>query len=186
MQQDRERWDARYDGQRPATAAPPDAIAGRSDIDTLIPSTGRAIDIACGSGAQTLWLAERGLEVVALDVSPVALDLLRAAAAASGYAHRIEGRLSDLDDGLPDDLRDVDVIVCQRFRGTGLYSQIVDRLRPGGVAVVTVLSAVGLDGAPGPFHASAGELIDAFSRDDVEIVEHTEAAGAASVVVLRM
>jgi len=34
---------------------------------------GRALDIACGSGRHALFLAERGFEVTAVDISPVAL-----------------------------------------------------------------------------------------------------------------
>ena len=70
---------------------------------------------------------------------------------------------------------DVAVIVCQRFRGRDLYPQIAAALRPGGVAIVTVLSAVGLDGMPGEFHAPAGELVDAFATSDVDIVAQSEA-----------
>jgi 2-polyprenyl-3-methyl-5-hydroxy-6-metoxy-1,4-benzoquinol methylase len=33
----------------------------------------RALDIACGSGRNAVYLAERGFEVTAVDISPVAL-----------------------------------------------------------------------------------------------------------------
>ena len=35
---------------------------------------GRALDIACGKGRNALLLAERGFDVVAVDISPVALE----------------------------------------------------------------------------------------------------------------
>ncbi|HEY3334200.1 MAG TPA: methyltransferase domain-containing protein [Candidatus Limnocylindrales bacterium] len=44
----------------------------------------RAIDLGCGSGATTLWLAEAGFTVTGVDFSPVALRKARAAAASHG------------------------------------------------------------------------------------------------------
>ncbi len=45
---------------------------------------GRALDVGCGEGADAVWLAGRGWEVTALDVSQVALDRAAAAARAAG------------------------------------------------------------------------------------------------------
>ena len=61
MERDRERWDERYAGRPLAHAAPPDALSGDDELLSLVPTAGRAADIACGVGAQTLWLARRGL-----------------------------------------------------------------------------------------------------------------------------
>jgi SAM-dependent methyltransferase len=185
MDEDERRWDQRYRDQAPATPRPPDALLERDDLLGLVPTEGRALDIASGTGAQTLWLALRGLHVTALDVSGVALDLVGQAASSCGVETRVTTRRFDADRGVPDDLTEVDVIVCQRFRDPRLYPTIIDRLRPGGLAIVTVLSAVGVEGPVGAFHAPAGELLAAFTRDSVELVETREGDGEASVVVRR-
>jgi 2-polyprenyl-3-methyl-5-hydroxy-6-metoxy-1,4-benzoquinol methylase len=185
MEDDGDRWDERYRDQPIATASPPEAVAGRDDLLALIPTEGDALDIACGAGAQTLWMARRGLHVTALDVSSVALRLVEQAAAEQGVGDRVTTRRVDMDRGLPEELTDVDVIVCQRYRDPLLYPAIAERLRPGGVAIVTVLSTVGLHGAVGPFHAPPGELVSAFTRDDVEILDAQEGSGQASVVSRR-
>lgn len=44
----------------------------------------RAIDIGCGIGADTVFLAKRGFDVVGFDLSSVAIDKARAAAADAG------------------------------------------------------------------------------------------------------
>ena len=62
---------------------------------------------------------------------------------------------------------------------------MIEVLRPSGIAVVSVLSVVGVAGQPGEFHAPAGELFEAFTRPDAEIVHHTETNGLASIVVVR-
>ncbi len=150
-----------------------------------LPTTGRALDIACGAGGQSIWLAQRGMEVVAIDVSPVAIGLTERTASEHGVVDLIDARVHDLDSGLPADARDFGFIVCQRFRGRDLYPQIADALEPGGFAIVTVLSSVGLDGSPGEFHAPEGELVEAFGTRDVDIVAQSERDGIASIIVRR-
>jgi len=58
----------------------------------LLPRRGRALDLACGRGASALWLAERGLEVHAWDLSPVAIERLQAEARARGLRVQCEVR----------------------------------------------------------------------------------------------
>ena len=185
MDDDARRWNERYRDSELAEARLPDALLEHPALLAYVPPEGHAVDIACGTGAQSLWLAGAGLQVTALDVSPVAIELTRAAARRAGLADAIVARVTDLDAGLPADLTDLDVVICQRFRHPNLFPAIVEILRPGGLAVVSVLSSVGLDGEPGPFHAPPGELRDAFTGADTEILLDVEADGLASVVFTR-
>jgi SAM-dependent methyltransferase len=150
----------------------------------LLPTSGTALDVACGLGAQTLWLAERGLRIVALDVSPVAIAAITDAAAAAGLSHRVSAAVIDLDAGLPTEPGTVDVLVCQRFRQPALYAEFVERLAPGGVGIVTVLCEVGAD-SPGTFHAPSGELTAAFDRPGIDVLHHDERDGQATIVFRR-
>lgn len=170
---DRERWDARFAGLEPREPAPPDALVGRED---LVPTAGRALDVACGRGTVAVWLARRGLAVDAVDVSPVALAAGRALAATTGVAG-VRWLEADLEGGLPV-TGPYDVVVCQRFRDPALYGPLAGALAPGGLLVVDVLSRVGDTG--GPFRAAPGELLAAFDRLDV--LHHEEGAGRASLV----
>ncbi len=182
MHDDATRWDDRYRSASPPVPRAPDAVDSRADLLGLLPDTGVAIDIACGLGSQSLWLAQRGLNVVALDVSPIAIDALRAAAHAAGLADRIDARVTDLDIGLPAEPTNADLVVCQRFRQPSIYAQIVERLVVGGIAIVTVLSEVGAV-SPGPFHAPPGELVAAFNGFD--ILDAHEGEGVATIVARR-
>lgn len=171
---DRRRWDGRHavvDGGAPA---PPDALRGRLD---LLPARGRALDLACGRGAVAVWLALHGLDVDAVDVSPVALDAGSALAAANEV--EVRWHLADLDDGLP--AGSWDVIVCQRFRDPALYPALAAALSPGGLLVLTVLSEVGDEG--GRFRAVPGELLTAFAGLDV--LHHEEGDGEATLLARR-
>ena len=179
------RWDARYAEITGVEAQAPEAIERWPDLCALLPETGRCLDVASGPGAVTLWLAQRGLEVTAVDASSTAIELLRSTARANGLASLVDARTVDLDNGLPDDVSELDLIVCQRFRDPQLYAPVVERLGTGGIAVVTVLSRVG-SADPGPFHAPAGELPAAFGTDErCEILRTWEGDGVAHVVIRR-
>lgn len=184
MHDDARRWDDRYDGITRVEPRAPETIERWPHLESLVTTSARCLDVACGPGSVTLWLADRGADVVALDVSGVAIDLLRRTAGTRRSAGRVDARVVDLDDGLPDDLVDLDLVVCQRFRDPSLYAELVERLRPGGVALVTVLSVVGAT-EPGPFHAPAGELRAAFSVDGCELLHDAEGDGVAHAVVRR-
>lgn len=61
---------------------------------------GRALDLGCGEGGDALWLAERGWQVTAVDISPTALDRARAEASRRGLS--VDWRHVDLAESLPD------------------------------------------------------------------------------------
>jgi SAM-dependent methyltransferase len=182
---DERRWDERYATTERVEARPPEVFDRWPELVSLLPETGRVLDVASGPGAVALWFARRGFAVTALDVSGVAIELLRSAAAAAGLTERVDARSVDLDDGLPDALGMFDVIVCQRFRDPRLYGRMIDLLAPRAIAMVTVLSSVGSTD-PGPFHAPAGELSDTLGADErCETLRSWEGDGVAHVVVRR-
>ena len=144
---------------------------------------GLCLDVACGLGEQTLWAAQHGFDVVALDASEVAITALNSAAMQLGVRDRIDTRVVDLDNGLPTETAGrCALVICQRFRAPKLYEQFVYMLEPGGVLVVTVLSTVGLAGAGTEFHAPPGELVVSFRELDVTIERHVELDGEATLV----
>ena len=178
--EDRTRWDAKYAGRcapTPDTAEPAAVFAPFSDA---FPAAGHALDIACGQGVAAVWLAQRGLQVVGFDVSPVAIEQARAFALRSGAIDRCRFDVVDLDDGLPGG-PPVDLIYCARFRDRRLDAPMVQRLAPGGLLAVTALSQVG--STTGRFRAAPGELRTAFA--DLEVIAEGEADGLAWLLARR-
>jgi len=162
--EDRRRWDERYTSRGPTlvgAAEPPGAFAAHAEA---FPTTGRALDLACGQGLGTVWLARRGLYVWGLDVSPVAIAQARDLAERIGVGDHCRFDVVDLDESLPAG-PPVDVILCHKFRDRRLDQAIIGRLAPGGLLAIAVLSEVGA--APGPFRAVAGELPAAFGELDL-------------------
>ena len=182
VREDAERWDGRYQGRMSGEPSMPKGLGGVS-----LDRDGVCLDVACGLGEQSLWAAQQGYRVVAIDASEVAITALNTAALEHGVRDRIESHVVDLDEGLPTELAgECSLVICQRFRDTRLYDQLVYMLRPGGVLVVTVLSSVGLDGEPGPFHAPPGDLVCAFRDLDVRIERSVELDGEATLVARRL
>lgn len=59
-----------------------------------LPAKGRALDLGCGGGTNSIWLAENGFDVVGLDFTPRALDFAKARS--DGKVLRIKWILADV------------------------------------------------------------------------------------------
>ena len=94
-----------------------------------ITQTGKALDLAAGIGRHTLYLAQRGWQVRAVDISDVAMKQL--AAAAEGMNVEIISRdLSNYNiDGV------YDLIVLFYYFDRSLFPKIIQALKPGGMLI---------------------------------------------------
>lgn len=162
--QDGDRWDRRYAERGPATVdeiALPEVF--RRFVDHF-PTEGYALELACGAGAATVWLARRGMRACGLDASAVAVAHAVALAEQCGQTARCRFDVVDLDDGLPVG-EPADVLLCNMFRDPRLDRSMIERLSVGGILAISALSEVGA--SPGPFRAKPGELAKAFGALNV-------------------
>ncbi|MBI1788913.1 MAG: class I SAM-dependent methyltransferase [Acidobacteria bacterium] len=135
---------------------------------------GGALDLACGPGRNAIWLAQRGWRVIAVDSSPVALDLLRQRAVQAGVT--VDARLADLErDEFVIAPESFDLICDIRYLQRDLFPRIQAGLRPGGMVVAEILLGAGR------FHMSPGELRGCFQ--DLDILRYDEASGVAAELV---
>ena len=101
---------------------------------------GRALDLGCGEGADAVWLAERGWDVVAVDISETALGRAAEAASARGVADRIEFVQHDLSDSFPDGT--FDLVSAQFLHSTvrldrsRILAKAADAVRPNGLLLI--------------------------------------------------
>lgn len=127
-------WDERYAGVERAFSGKVNATMAEVVTD-LAP--GRALDLGAGEGGDAAWLAERGWEVVALDVSQVALDR----SAATVGSDRITWRQADLRTWTPEpDLGTFDLATASFLHlplphHRRLLGLLADVVRPGGSLV---------------------------------------------------
>jgi SAM-dependent methyltransferase len=170
---DRRRWDKRHAEAGPASGGlgPPSVFA---PIEDLFPVEGRALEIACGRGELSVWLALRGMDILGLDVSPVAVGLARELARGCDIPDRARFEVWDLDEGLPQG-PPTDLVLCHMYREPRLDRELIERLAPRGLLAIASLSEVG--GEPGRFRARPGELREAFA--DLESLADGEVDGVA-------
>lgn len=173
MDDDRTKWNGRYadDGYFLGTRPSPFLVQNVGLIRSLSPGTA-ALDIACGEGRNSIYLARHGFSVTGVDISPVGIAKAVRWAAAERLA--ISFVTADLDVGLP--AGRWDLIVNFNFLLRELFPRAVAALNPGGVMVVdTILDTPSLVG----FHNRAfllrpGELAGLFARFPGEILHYTE------------
>lgn len=70
---DRLRWDRQH-AESGGTQEPSSSLREIIESDSWEIPRGRALDVACGKARNALFLAEQGFDVVAIDISPVALE----------------------------------------------------------------------------------------------------------------
>ncbi|PKN58217.1 MAG: SAM-dependent methyltransferase [Deltaproteobacteria bacterium HGW-Deltaproteobacteria-14] len=178
---DRKKWEGRYSPDALVMGAgPPATLLAWEDS---LPRSGRALDVAAGEGQAAVWLAERGLEVDAVDISPRGLGKARGLAEARGLGARVRTWERDLDDGLPAALAPAyDLVTCLHFwPGVELGRALVARLAPGGLFVLAALSAAaweGRSGGPSPRFLTTAADARAVAAH-LTILGCDEAAGAA-------
>lgn len=133
---DRDKWNERH---RDGYAAHGQPSALLEQWINRIPR-GRALDLACGSGRNALFLAANGFEVDAVDISDAALDIGRRRARQAGL--RVNWIEQDLDGSLdgplaesPDGADGYTLLLVVRFVDLPLIRKLTDKLAPGGMLV---------------------------------------------------
>jgi hypothetical protein len=151
MTDDAARWNTRYRAAAEETGGalsltPPAALCRNAQH---LPTTGLAVDLAGGNGGGALWLAERGLDTVLVDVSEVALA--QAAEAAANRSLALVTACVDLADRPLTDVVDevtaagvvasgqtIDLITCFHYLDRTLLASVVDGLPSGAIFMAAI------------------------------------------------
>jgi len=122
-QEDKERWNRKYKDPQ----IPTEPIQLLKDYAQLSPGK-KALDIACGLGRHSKYLAEQNFEVDALDISSVAISQLQG-------LPNINAIEVDFDSyQLPKER--YDLIVCVYFLERSLFVPMIDALKPNGIILI--------------------------------------------------
>jgi len=123
---------------------------------------GRALDLACGLGANALFLAEEGFTVEAFDWSFEGLRKLTAEA--RERRRRVAAVACDVT-RFPLPRERYDVLLSFRFLDRSLWPSMVEALRPGGALVIETFNRRYLERRPDfpeEYCLEEGELLSAF------------------------
>jgi SAM-dependent methyltransferase len=153
-----QKWNARY--QQASTTPQPTQVLRNNQH--LLPSAGRALDLACGLGGNALLLAEHGLDTWAWDISDRAIDGVLQAARQRKLSLRAEVRDVVAAPPIPNSF---DVIVVSHFLDRSLAPVLIEALRPEGLLFYQTFTrtAVGDVGPRQPaYRLSDQELLQLF------------------------
>lgn len=193
-----ERWETRYSA--------PDYIFGKAPnhflakCKPLLPASGHVLAVADGEGRNSVWLAEQGLDVHAIDFSPTAQDKARALARERGVTISFE--LADVHSWpYPEAAYDV---VCEIFTQFSApaeralkWAGMRKALKPGGLLIIegyTPKQLVYGTGGPKQLdhlytrpmleNAFAGFKDMVFTEEELELHEGTSHGGMSAVIGL--
>ena len=153
-------WDARH--RKVAQDAPSEPASIVLEWLPLLP-TGRALDLACGTGRHSLLLAARGQSVTAVDWSGTALDILESRAR-KAKLHVGKGDAASFGDSgtrgirlIQADLEDIQLpdgafslILSLQYLQRSLFSQMARALHPGGMLLFETYTQAQLSYLGGP------------------------------------
>lgn len=122
-------WDERFrEGEYPRDPEPAPLL--RRHVETL--PTGRALDVATGTGRNAVYLASEGYDVEAIDQSREGLRITRERARERGAADRIDCVQTDVTEhAFPEDR--YDLITISFYRAMDRFPDVIGALAPGGV-----------------------------------------------------
>jgi cyclopropane fatty-acyl-phospholipid synthase-like methyltransferase len=153
-------------------AEPPELLVKALDLRN---SSGRALDIGCGAGTNSIYMAERGYRVTAIDFMPQAIAMLKAQITDTDLP--IEAVQADVGTWTTKEPFDIVVdIGCLHTPGTiepAIYkSQLLNWLAPGGDFILLHFGRRGWwDWWPiGPKRVY-GETVRALFAPELELVE---------------
>jgi SAM-dependent methyltransferase len=170
-------WDTRYAQKGLVWGTEPNRWVAEECAD--LPA-GRALDLACGEGRNTIWLASRGWRATGVDFSGVALQRAAELAAQVDLPGEAAWVQADLLEYVPTpgsfDLVVIAYLQVPAEQRRGVVRAAADALAPGGALLVVAHDSANLsDGVGGPqdprvLYTAADLVTDLRDRDDLEVL----------------
>jgi SAM-dependent methyltransferase len=130
-------WNKRYRLREHALSdleSPPTPLVVQT---ATVLTPGRALDLACGAGRNTLWLAGHGWDVTAVDGASEAIDILRRRATECGLT--VETHIADLEKGEFEIAQSRwDLIAITYYMQRNLFEPARRGVKPGGILIAIV------------------------------------------------
>jgi 2-polyprenyl-3-methyl-5-hydroxy-6-metoxy-1,4-benzoquinol methylase len=109
--------------------------------EALLPEGGTALDVACGNGRNSLWLAARRFAVRAVDRDAAAVAALARKARMDGLTIMAEQLDLEAGGGMASPGTTYDVVVVVNYLHRPIFSDLIAAVRPGGVLVYETFTA---------------------------------------------
>ncbi len=147
-----------------------------TNIENYLPNSGTCVDLAGGNGRNALWFAEKGYETSLIDISSVALNQAKEAAADRGV--ELECLQRDLEKTPLPEGRKWDIALVTLFLDRGLLMRIPNSLAKSGILLFAHPTKTNLERHEHPsekFLLEPGEIFNLGERlIDMEILHMDE------------
>ncbi|MBP1931178.1 class I SAM-dependent methyltransferase [Ammoniphilus resinae] len=172
---DRLKWDSKYRDKLLKGIAVSEPCPRLKQLSSYL-AGGSALELACGMGENSFYLARKGYRVTAYDVSPVVIDFIRAQA----KNFSITAEVMDLDHWSPD-LEQYDLVVITKFLDRRLFPIIKSVIKPDGLFFMETF-----------YHSTAmrdeykllpNELQERFGEWEILFFEQDPGTGLQSILV---
>lgn len=149
---DRLDWNQRYAGRDFVWTVEPNRFV-KAEAASLAPR--RVLDLACGEGRNSVWLAEQGWTVTGVDFSDTGIEKARRLAEARGVAARVACEVADVTAYRPEKGAFELVVICYLQIPAAELALVIagaaKALAPGGTVLIVGHDAANLDrGYGGP------------------------------------
>jgi len=167
--EDKEKWNKKYKNTPELLASRPQSYKLSNVINYA--KGLNALDVACGSGRNSIFLANNGFNVTTIDISEVALNSLN-----EKNNPKIKTQLVDLDTHKFDE-NSYDLIIMTNFLDRKAIPKLVNALKKDGVLFIETYMFHEENEKPPSnpdFLLKEGELKNFFDEKEVEIIEYDE------------
>jgi len=167
--EDKEKWNKKYKNTPELLASRPQSYKLSNVINYA--KGLNALDVACGSGRNSIFLANNGFNVTSIDISEVALNSLN-----EKNNPKIKTQLVDLDTHKFDE-NSYDLIIMTNFLDRKAIPKLVNALKKDGILFIETYMFHEENEKPPSnpdFLLKEGELKNFFDEKEVEIIEYDE------------
>lgn len=161
-----ETWDERYASGKYSSAKPHKLLIELAE--NL--KAGNVLDLACGTGRNAIFLAEKGFKVTAIDNSVVGIEIAKQRAKEKGL--KIDFRVADLEkDEFVIEENAYDLVCDFYYLQRELFAEMKKGVKASGL-IISTIHIYGEGENEGRFLLKEGELKEFF--DDFEILHYHE------------
>ncbi len=163
----RQKWDSIY--ARSDRCTQPVACEVLREFGYLLPAGGTALDVACGLGGNAFYLAARGFNVTAIDVSAVAIESINHCIESEPINKQSSGIHAVCESVSSDWLSQgsYDVIVVSRYLDRSICNALMNALNPLGLLYYQTFTRSKVNAEEGPsnpdYLLATNELLSLFS-----------------------
>lgn len=175
---DKNKWDNIYQSKQ-QTSEKKDLSPAYilQEFQHLLPNQGEALDLACGLGANALFLTQHNLQTHAWDISSIAIDNLNQSA--KSLKLKITTEVRNVVTQLPNE-NSFDVIVISHFLERQIMPNIISALRDGGLLFYQTFTQARVDDT-GPsnkkYRLAKNELLNLCEGLDVIVYREEDIIG---------